>query len=45
MLLILLSVAAGIEALAAGYRVQGRVTDADGAPLPGAVVHLDENYL
>ena len=32
-------------ALAAGFRVRGRVTDAQGEPLPGAVVHLDENYL
>ena len=45
LLCILLLVAAGFEALAAGYRVQGRVTDAAGEPLPGAVVHLDENYL
>ena len=35
----------GLEALAAGHRVRGRVTDSAGAPLPGAVVHLDENYL
>ena len=33
------------SALAAGFRVRGRVTDAQGEPLPGAVVHLDENYL
>ena len=32
-------------AFAAGFRVRGRVTDAQGEPLPGAVVHLDENYL
>ena len=30
---------------AAGFRVRGSVTDAQGEPLPGAVVHLDENYL
>ena len=44
-LCILLLVAVGLEAFAAGHRVRGRVTDAQGAPLPGAVVHLDENYL
>ena len=44
-LCILLILAAGVEALAAGFRVRGKVTDASGAPLPGAVVHLDENYL
>ena len=45
LLLILLIVTAGLDAFAAGYRVRGRVTDATGAPLPGSVVHLDENYL
>ena len=44
-LCILLLVAVGLEAFAAGHRVRGRVTDAQGAPQPGAVVHLDENYL
>ncbi len=42
---ILLILAAGVDALAVGFRVRGRVTDAQGEPLPGAVVHLDENYL
>ena len=37
--------AAGVQALAAGFRVRGRVTDAQGEPLPVAVVHLVENYL
>ena len=45
LLLILLIVTASLDAFAAGYRVRGRVTDATGAPLPGSVVHLDENYL
>ena len=45
LLLILLIVTAGLDAFAAGHRVRGRVTDATGAPLPGSVVHLDENYL
>ena len=45
LLLILLIVTAGLDAFAVGYRVRGRVTDATGAPLPGSVVHLDENYL
>ena len=44
-LCILLLAVMGLEALAAGHRVRGRVTDSAGAPLPGAVVHLDENYL
>ena len=44
-LLILLIATVGLDAFAAGYRVRGRVTDASGAALPGAVVHLDENYL
>ena len=44
-LCILLLLTAGLGASAAGHRVRGRVTDAAGAPLPGAVVHLDENYL
>ena len=44
-LCILLMLAASVEMLAAGFRVRGRVTDAQGEPLPGAVVHLDENYL
>ena len=44
-LCIILLLAACAEALAAGFRVRGRVTDAQGEPLPGAVVHLDENYL
>ena len=37
-LCILLLALAGFQALAAGYRVRGRVTDAQGEPLPGAVV-------
>ena len=41
----MLILAAGADAFAAGFRVRGKVTDADGQPLPGAVVHLDENYL
>ena len=45
LLCILLLVVAGFHALAAGHRVRGRVADVDGEPLPGAVVHLDENYL
>ena len=45
LLFILLLVTAGLEAFAAGHRVRGKVVDTDGAPLPGAVVHLDENYL
>jgi hypothetical protein len=45
LLCILLILAAGVDALAVGFRVRGRVTDAQGEPLPGAVVHLDENYL
>ena len=44
-LCILVLAVMGLEALAAGHRVRGRVTDSAGAPLPGAVVHLDENYL
>ena len=44
-LCILFLLAAGVDALAAGFRVRGRVTDAQGEALPGAVVHLDENYL
>ena len=44
-LCILLLAVMGLEALAAGHHVRGRVTDSAGAPLPGAVVHLDENYL
>jgi hypothetical protein len=44
-LCILLLAVTGLEVLAAGHRVRGRVTDSAGAPLPGAVVHLDENYL
>ena len=45
LILTILILAAGVNALAAGFRVRGRVTDAQGEPLPGAVVHLDENYL
>ena len=45
LLLILLIVTAGLDAFAAGHRVRGRVTDVNGDALPGAVVHLDENYL
>ena len=41
----LLLVAAGVEALAAGFRVRGRVEDVEGAPVPGAVVRLDGDYL
>ena len=44
-LLILLIATAALDVFAAGHRVRGRVTDAGGAALPGAVVHLDENYL
>ena len=44
-LCILLLSVMGLEALAAGHRIRGRVTDSAGVPLPGAVVHLDENYL
>ena len=44
-LCMILMLAAGVSAFAAGFRVRGRVTDAQGEPLPGAVVHLDENYL
>ena len=36
---------AGFAALAAGFRVRGKVTDAAGEPVAGAVLHLDENYL
>ena len=43
--IIILILAASATASAAGFRVRGRVTDAQGEPLPGAVVHLDENYL
>ena len=43
---IFLLLAACVEALGAGFRVRGRVTDAaTGEPVPGAVVRLDENYL
>ena len=35
-LCILLMLAASVEMLAAGFRVRGRVTDAQGEPLPGA---------
>ena len=45
LLFILLLVTAGLDAFAAGHRVRGKVVDSDGTPLPGAVVHLDENYL
>ena len=45
LLLILLIATAALDAFAAGHRVRGRVTDASGTPLPGSVVHLDENYL
>ena len=45
LLFILLLVTAGLDAFAAGYRVRGKVVGTDGTPLPGAVVHLDENYL
>ena len=45
LLLILLIATAALDVFAAGHRVRGRVTDATGAPLPGSVVHLDENYL
>ncbi len=43
--ILLLLVAAGVEALAAGFRVRGRVEDVEGAPVPGAVVRLDGDYL
>ena len=45
LLFILLLVTTGLDAFAAGHRVRGKVVDSDGTPLPGAVVHLDENYL
>ena len=45
LLLILLIATAALDVFAAGHRVRGRVTDASGTPLPGSVVHLDENYL
>ena len=35
----------GLEASGAVFPVRGRVTDAKGEPVPGAVVRLDENYL
>ena len=36
---------AGLQAFAAGFSVRGKVTDAEGTGVPGAVVRLDENYL
>jgi hypothetical protein len=42
---IVLLLIVGAEALAAGVRVRGKVTDGDGEPVVGAVVRLDENYL
>ena len=45
LLSIFLSLLLGVTALAAGYRVRGRVTGPSGDPVAGAVVRLDENYL
>ena len=41
----LLLMVTGLNALGAGFAVRGKVTDAAGAPIPGAVLRLDENYL
>ena len=44
-LCLLLLLAAGFPVRAADHRVRGRVTDAAGSPVPGAVVRLDADYL